>query len=90
VAFGSRGGLVCAARATHNGGDAMKAALDILLVDDEEDIRVIARMVLERIGGEGDGPFRALGAKGVIHKPFDPSRLSAEVERTLGNEYAGT
>ncbi|MFT5429388.1 MAG: two-component system OmpR family response regulator [Myxococcota bacterium] len=130
----------------------MTAALNILLVDDEEGIRMIARMGLERIGGhqvqtsvngqvaldllrddgndsvrpdvilldvmmpeldgpsllraikadpkladldvifltakvgvEGDGPFLALGAKGVIHKPFDPLTLAADVERRLGS-----
>ncbi len=114
----------------------------LLLVDDEPDIRAIARMALERIGGwqvvaaasadeaqaavqrqlpdvvlldvmmpdvdgpatferlrpllgdvpvifltaKGDpAPLLALGAAGVIAKPFDPLKLSDEVAAITGN-----
>jgi len=120
--------------------------LKILVIDDEDDIRRISRLALERVGGmevvdaasgvvgiekavadspdailldvmmpERDGPetlsllksdprtahipvifltakamapeverLRALGAKGVLTKPFDPMSLAASVRAILG------
>lgn len=49
--------------------------MKILVIDDENDIRRIARLGLERL--------RSLGATGVLTKPVDAMTLGADVRALL-------
>lgn len=51
----------------------------IMPVEDDPDIRAIAVMSLEDIGGYAVAAYKALGAVDVIAKPFDPEELCTTV-----------